>query len=105
MLMTPDEGWQNFSQSDELVELVASSLVLEENQGIWQYYNFSACSSVWCSDETCGTNQLQIIFTSEDSKATIKSLGLELTNNASEFFKQLYRLKRTLKSRYNIQEI
>ena len=104
MLMAPKQGWQKFTQSDELVELIALSLVLEENKGIWQYYNFTKNSSVWCSDETGATNQLQVIFSSEDCEAGIKSLGLELTNNSSAYFKQLYKLKRILKSRFNIRE-
>ena len=104
MRLAPKEGWGKFARGDEVIELIADHLKLEENQGIWQFYSFADNSSVWCSDETEATNQLQVTFNSNTNEAHIRSLGVELTNNSSEYFKQLYRLKRQLKSRFNVQE-
>ena len=110
MNVKPEQDWANFSRSDDVVELIATSLVLEENKGIWQYFNFSEknqtdCASIWCSNETAATNQVNLTFDSDGPDAQIKSLGIELTNNASEYFKQLMKLKRALKVEFGIREI
>jgi len=110
MIVKPDQNWNEFQHSDEVVELIATSLILEENKGIWQYFNFeesqqSECASIWCSNELSATNQVNLTFDSNESNASIKSLRLELTNNASDYFKQLLKLKRELKKRFGIREI
>ena len=104
MLVTPPQGWHQFNHGDDVIELIADSLKLEDCDGIWQYYNFTENSSVWCSDEVEATNQLQITFESDHSNAMIKSLGIELTNNSSTYFKQLYRLKKKLKTEFDIRD-
>ena len=104
MLVEPCSGWKNFDQCDEVVEMIATRLKLKENNGIWQYYNFSESSSVWCSCEVSATNQLQITFDTCDDAAKIKSLGIEMTNNSGRHFKQLFRLRKDLKNRFDIRE-
>ncbi|TQV89699.1 hypothetical protein [Aliikangiella coralliicola] len=104
MFIKPATGWENFNQCDELLELIATSLRLEENEGIWQYYNFSECCSVWCSCEVSATNQVQITFDNCDANARIKSLVLEMTNNSGRHFKQLFRLRKELKNQFDIHD-
>jgi len=89
MHLSPIEGWVHFAQGDELVELISSSLDLVENGGIWDYYNFTQTSSLWCSSETRGTNQLQLSFNSDSEGAAICSLVFEFTNNGSTHFKPI----------------
>lgn len=104
MLVTPPRGWQNFEQQDDVIELIAKSLKSEDDDGIWHYYNLTEQSSLWCSDEIEATNLLQITYESPESNAAIKSLGFELTNNASPYFKQLFRLKKKLKTQFDIRD-
>lgn len=105
MLFEPACGWQDFDKSDEVVEFIANSLNLVEDQGIWEHYNFSEDSSVWCSSESHATNQLHLIFESSTDCAPIKSLVIEMTNNSATHFKQLLRLKSNLKRQYQIRDI
>lgn len=110
MIVRPEQDWKDFRHSDDVVELIATSLVLEENNGIWQYFNFeenqqSECASIWCSNELSATNQVNLTFDSDGADAKIKSLRMEMTNNASVYFKQLLKLKRELKKKFGIREI
>ncbi|WP_196140263.1 hypothetical protein [Aliikangiella sp. G2MR2-5] len=104
MILEPEKDWGRFESSDDVVEFIATELKLSENDGIWQYYNFDECSSVWCSAEIGATNQLNLKFDSNKPDAKIRRIGIELTNNAGIHFKQLFRLKRELKSRFGIRE-
>lgn len=103
MYVTPKAGWKSFKKADAVIELVVDSLALVENGGIWDYYNFTETSSLWCSSETKGTNQLQISFDSEDDHSGIKSMVLEFTNNGGKHFKQLFRLRKHLKNQFDIR--
>ena len=105
MLVTPPKGWQEFDEDDAVLKLINSSLNLDDINGIWQFYDLSENCSIWCSDELGATNQLQLTFESADNSRTIKSLGIELTNNSSQYFKQLYRLKKNLKSEFGIRDV
>ena len=102
MYLFPINGWRTFNQGDELKELISNSLGLADDGGIWDYYNFSETSSLWCSSETSGTNQLQLVFDTNKSNSSIKSLMFEFTNNGGSHFKQLFRLKKQLKTQFNI---
>ncbi len=105
MLIEPVSGWSQFEYSDDVVELIAQSMELVDNGGIWQYYNFTEDSSVWCSNETEATNQLQVTFDSNADDAKIKRLGIELTNNGSQYFKELFKLKKRLKIKFDIRDV
>ena len=105
MFFKPENGWQHFDKDDEVVEFIAENLPLMDQDGIWEYYNFSECSSVWCSCEENATNQLQLTFDSSHDDARIKSLSIEMTNNSSHYFKQLFRLKASMKRQFRIREI
>jgi len=102
MQLSPSTGWSEFNQPDDVVLCISDFLQLAENGGIWEYYNFTETSSVWCSNETHATNQLQIVFDSDHRDSGIKSLVFELTNNGGRHFKQLFKLKKQLKNQFNI---
>ena len=105
MHLSPIVGWKKFCNADDVVELISNTLRLSENGGIWEYFNFSETSSIWCSNETKATNQLQIVFDSNHADSNIKSIFFEFTNNGGTHFKQLFKLKKQLKNQYNIQSI
>ena len=105
MQLSPPKGWQNFHKTDELIEFISDALLLTENDGIWEYFNFTETSSIWCSNETKATNQLQLVFDTDNTNSEIKSLFFELTNNGGSHFKQLFKLKKRLKNNFNIQSI
>jgi hypothetical protein len=104
MLISPPGGWQHFEHKQQLLRLIDNQLKLKEKGGIWHCYHFSERSQVWCSDEVSATNQLQITFESNQSGAMIRSLGIEMTNNSSEFFIQLFRLRKALKTKFAIRD-
>lgn len=104
MLVTPPNGWQAFDENEAVLKMINSSLDLNGLNSIWQFYQLSENCSIWCSDEIEATNQLQMTLESTDNGYSIKSLGIELTNNSSQYFKQLYRLKKNLKSEFNIRD-
>ena len=103
MYLSPVDGWKEFEQGDDVVELISSFLALTVHGGIWDYYNFSETSSLWCSSEINGTNQLQLVFDSNNDNARIKSIVVEFTNNGGLHFKQLFKLKKQLKMQFKIQ--
>ncbi len=103
MHLSPTTGWQQFGQTEVLLELIVCSLNLSENTDGWEYYNFNETSSTWCSNEVHGTNQLQIIFDSDSKDAKIKSLVVEMTNNSGVYFLQLFKLKSQLKRQFDVQ--
>jgi len=105
MQLSPQTGWKNFLKADDVTEFIAGYLSQAEQDGTWEYYNFAENSSLWCSDEIKGTNQLQLVFESDEDDAPIKSLFLEFTNNGGPHFKQLYRLKKQLKDQFDIQPL
>jgi hypothetical protein len=47
ILLSPKEGWPDFSSSKELIELLWDSLP----RSSWEYYNFTSDSSIWASGE------------------------------------------------------
>ncbi|MGX5173084.1 hypothetical protein ACUR5C_03545 [Aliikangiella sp. IMCC44653] len=105
MLFEPSKGWRNFTQSQELVQFITESLKLDSPKTQWEQFQINDRSSVWCSCETDSTNQIQIEFEKGQNKVKpIKSLGIEMTNNSSAYFKQLFKLKRQLKSRFDIRD-
>ncbi len=103
MQLSPQSGWKNFHRVDEMTEFIAGYLRLTEQGGIWEYYNFTKDSSLWCSNEIEGTNQLQLVFESDKDDSAIKSLFVEFTNNGGLHFKQLFKLKKQLKSQFDIR--
>jgi hypothetical protein len=105
MYLFPINGWEEFNQGDEVMALITNTLVLAEDGGIWDYYSFSETSSLWCSSETSGTNQLQLVFDTDKKNSNIKSLMFEFTNNGGLHFKQLFKLKKQLKTQFNIHVI
>lgn len=105
MQLSPQIGWENFLKADDVTEFIAGHLSLAKQGGIWEYYNFAENSSLWCSNETKGTNQLQLVFESDEDDSPIKSLFFEFTNNGGQHFKQLYRLKTQLKSQFDIRAL
>ncbi len=103
MQLSPKTGWKDFHKADDVLEFISSFLRLVENGGIWEYYNFTENSSLWCSNEIQGTNQLQVVFDSDSQYSGIKSLFFEFTNNGGIHFKQLFKLKKQLRKQFDIR--
>ncbi len=103
MQLSPKMGWKDFHKAEDVTEFISGYLNLTENGGIWEYYNFTENSSLWCSNETKGTNQLQLVYDTNGKNAAIKSLFFEFTNNGGLHFKQLFKLKKQLRSLFDIR--
>lgn len=103
MRLSPIIGWSDFSQCVDVLRLINSTLGLAEDGGIWDFYHFTKNSSVWCSSEIRGTNQLKIIFDQDTDIYKIKLLSFEFTNNGGTHFKQLFKLRSQLIKQFDIR--
>lgn len=104
MLVEPIEGWRLFVSSRDVIELISRDMGLVEKDEVWQYYDFSEKSSTWCSNEVGAINQVHITF-EDENKLKIKKLDVELTNNKTQYFKKLFKLKKQLKIQFNIRVV
>lgn len=57
--ISPNSGWENFSQHEELIEYLNSILIPWVNEGNWHYLNFTPNSAIF---EDPNGNTISIVF-------------------------------------------